>query len=75
MTSTDGDPSEPPVEQAARALLDFAREEPSLVGRRGPTFSVLPPMRAIGCRLATYRTQDCEQLAASLSEAELQQHP
>jgi hypothetical protein len=37
MTSTtDGDPSEPPVAQAARALLESAQEEPSLVGRRGP---------------------------------------
>ena len=31
--TTHGDPFEPPVEQVARALLDFARQEPSLVGR------------------------------------------
>jgi hypothetical protein len=43
MTSTtDGDPSEPPVEQAARALLEFARQEPSLVGRRGRPLSATP---------------------------------
>ncbi len=31
--TTHGDPFEPPVEQVARTLLEFARQEPSLVGR------------------------------------------
>ena len=44
MTSTThGDSSEPPVEQAARALLEFAREEPSLVRRRELSVTPSPP--------------------------------
>jgi hypothetical protein len=33
-TTTESGPSKPPVEPAARSLLEFAREDPSLVARR-----------------------------------------
>lgn len=33
---THGDPFNLSVERVARTLLEFAREEPALVGRRGP---------------------------------------
>jgi hypothetical protein len=67
---THGDPFEPSVEQVARNLLEFARQEPSLIGR-AHTLARGAPARAPAFDLTSFGSfaqvdlaQQVEQLAA-----------